>query len=36
LQMHMVMASIAILAAMSVVMYMLIALLEKSVTHDRR
>ena len=35
LQMHMVMASIAILAAMSVVMYMLIALLEKSVIHDR-
>ena len=36
LQMHMVMASIAILAAMSVVMYMLIAWLEKAVTHDRR
>ena len=36
LQMHMVMASIAILAAMSVVMYMLIALLERAVTHDRR
>ena len=35
LQMHMVMASIAILAAMSVVMYMLIAWLEKKVTHDR-
>src|SRR6185436_8017761 len=31
LQMHMVMASIAILAAMSVVMYMLIAWLEKAV-----
>ena len=36
LQMHMVMASIAILAAMSVVMYMLIAWLERAVTHDRR
>ncbi len=36
LQMHMVMASIAILAAMSVVMYILIALLERSVIHDRR
>jgi NitT/TauT family transport system permease protein len=35
LQMHMVMVSIAILAAMSVVMYMLIALLEKAVIHDR-
>jgi NitT/TauT family transport system permease protein len=35
LQMHMVMASIAILAAMSVVMYMLIAWLERAVTHDR-
>jgi len=36
LQMHMVMASIAILAAMSVFMYMLIAWLERAVTHDRR
>lgn len=35
LQMHMVMVSIALLAAMSVVMYMLIALLEKAVIHDR-
>jgi NitT/TauT family transport system permease protein len=35
LQMHMVMASIAILAAMSVVMYMLIAWLEKKVMHER-
>lgn len=35
LQMHMVMASIAILAAMSVVMYMLIAWLERAVIHDR-
>ena len=35
LQMHMVMASIAILAAMSVVMYMLIAWFERAVTHGR-
>lgn len=35
LQMHMVMASIAILAAMSVVMYMLIAWLEKAVMRHR-
>lgn len=35
LQMHMVMASIAILAAMSVVMYMLIAVLEKKLMHDK-
>lgn len=35
LQMHMVMASIAILALMSVVMYMLIAWLERSVVRDR-
>ncbi len=35
LQMHMVMASIAILALMSVVMYMLIAWVEKAVMHER-
>lgn len=35
LQMHMVMASIAILALMSVVMYLLIAWLENTVVHDR-
>lgn len=36
LQMHMVMASIAILALISVVMYTLIAWLENTVVHDRR